>query len=116
MRFDIELIRDIFYLLLYVRSQLRNIIDAMIEICDQHGQKVSDPDKQLCNKVESFANLQSFKSAMRGNLGSIIETITGTKMYVAYETSVVTRNPCNNCLTPTLFIIVHGSTFPFSMP
>jgi hypothetical protein len=57
----------------------------MIEICDQHGQKVSDSEKQLSNKIESFANLQSFKSAMTGKLGSNAETINGTKMYVAYS-------------------------------
>jgi hypothetical protein len=50
----------------------------MIEICDQHGQKVSDSEKQL-------SNLQSFKSAMTGRLGSKTETINGTKMYVAYS-------------------------------
>jgi hypothetical protein len=54
----------------------------MIEICDQHGQKVSDSEKQLSNKIESFANLQS---AMTGKLGSNTETINGTKMYVAYS-------------------------------
>ena len=57
----------------------------MIEICDQHCLKVSDSDKQLSSKIESFANLQSFKSAMTGNLGPNIETINGTKMYVAYS-------------------------------
>ncbi len=57
----------------------------MIEICDQLGQKVSDSEKQLSNKIESFANLQSFKSAMTGKLGSNTETINGTKMYVAHS-------------------------------
>jgi Cache domain len=52
---------------------------------DQHGQKVSDSDKQLSNKIESFANLQSFKNAMTGKLGSNIETINGTRMFVAYS-------------------------------
>lgn len=33
---------------------------------DQHGQKVSDSGKQLSTKIESFANLQSFKSATGG--------------------------------------------------
>jgi hypothetical protein len=51
----------------------------MIEICDQHGQKASDSEKQLS------ANLQSFKSVMTGKLGSNAETINGTKMYVAYS-------------------------------
>ena len=57
----------------------------MIEICDQHGQKVSDSEKQSSNKIESFANLQSFKSAMTGKLGSNTETINGTKMYVTHS-------------------------------
>jgi hypothetical protein len=50
---------------------------------DQHGQKVSDLDKQLSNKIESFANLQSFKNATTGKLGS--ETINCTKMLVTYS-------------------------------
>ncbi len=33
---------------------------------------------------ESFANLQSFKSATSGKLGSSAETITGTKTHIVF--------------------------------
>lgn len=52
---------------------------------DQHGQKVADSDKGLSSKTESFANLQTFKSAMTGKSGSNTETINGTKMFIAYS-------------------------------
>ena len=52
---------------------------------DQHGQKVADSDKQLSSKMESFVNLQSFKSAIIGKSGSNTETINGTKMFIAYS-------------------------------
>ena len=71
----------------------------MIEICDQHGQKVSDSEKQLSNKIESFANLKSFKSAMTGKLE---ETINGTKMYVAH---------CPVKLTSTTWAVLLMNTY-----
>ncbi len=40
---------------------------------------------------ESFANLQSFKSATSGKLGSNAETIAGTKMRVAYSIFAFSR-------------------------
>jgi hypothetical protein len=52
---------------------------------DQHGQKVADSDKGLSSKTESFANLQSFKSTMTGKSGYNMETINGTKMFIAYN-------------------------------
>ena len=52
---------------------------------DQRGQKAADSDKQLSNKIESFANLQSFKGAMTGKSGSNTEMINGTKMFIAYS-------------------------------
>src|SRR5205823_5116950 len=54
---------------------------------DYHGQKIADSDKEqgINKKNESFANLQSFKNAVAGKTGSIIEVINGTKMLVSYH-------------------------------
>jgi hypothetical protein len=54
---------------------------------DYHGQKIADSDKKqgINRKNESFANLQSFKNAVAGKSGSIIEAINGTKMLVSYH-------------------------------
>ena len=54
---------------------------------DYHGQKIADSDKKqgIIKKDESFANLQSFKNAVAGKTGSIIEAINGTKMLVSYH-------------------------------
>jgi hypothetical protein len=51
---------------------------------DYHGQKIADSNKKQ-GINESFANLQSFKNAIAGKSGSIIETINGTKMLVSYH-------------------------------
>src|SRR5919199_1058673 len=42
---------------------------------DNHGQKIADSNKkqEIIKKNESFANLQSFKNAIAGKSGSIIE-------------------------------------------
>ena len=52
---------------------------------DQHGQKIADSNKQLSDKVESFASLLSFKNAVMGKSGSNIENINGTKLLVSYH-------------------------------
>ena len=54
---------------------------------DYHGQKIADSNKKqgINKKNESFANLQSFKNAIAGKSGSIIEVINGTKMLVSYH-------------------------------
>jgi hypothetical protein len=39
----------------------------------------------LDNKIESFVNLRGFKNAIKGQSGSNIELINGTKMLVFYE-------------------------------
>jgi hypothetical protein len=51
---------------------------------DYHGQKIADSNKKQ-GINESFANLQSFKNAIAGKSGSIIEAINGTKMLVSYH-------------------------------
>jgi hypothetical protein len=54
---------------------------------DYHGQKIAESNKkqEIIKKNESFANLQSFKNAVAGKSGSIIEAINGTKMLVSYH-------------------------------
>ena len=54
---------------------------------DYHGQKIADSNKEqgIIKKNESFANLQSFKNAVAGKSGSIIDAINGTKMLVSYH-------------------------------
>jgi hypothetical protein len=49
------------------------------------GQKVADSDVNKSKTPESFANLNSFKSAISGKSGSIIDTADNTKMLVAYQ-------------------------------
>ena len=56
---------------------------------DQYGQKIADSNKQLLlfnrNQNESFTHLQSFKNAVKGESGSIMDVINGTEMRVWYE-------------------------------
>jgi hypothetical protein len=58
---------------------------SRIVYVDQYGQKVADSDKNLDSKIESFVNLRCFKNAIKGQSGSNIELINGTKMLVFYE-------------------------------
>ena len=62
--------------------------EERIVYVDQYGQKIADSDKELLlnrNQNESFTDLQSFKNAVKGESGSIIEVINGTEMVVLYE-------------------------------
>ena len=52
---------------------------------DSNGQKVADSDINKSKTPESFANLNSFKNAINGQSGSIIDTVYNTKMLVAYQ-------------------------------
>ena len=49
---------------------------------DQQGQKIADSDNPL---NESFADLQSFRNAVNGESGTLIESINGTQMLVSYH-------------------------------
>jgi hypothetical protein len=57
---------------------------------DQHGQKIADSNNNQSlsptpNSLnELFADLQSFRNAIDGKSGTMIETINGTKMVVSY--------------------------------
>ena len=63
--------------------------EERIVYVDQYGQKIADSNKQSLlfnrNQNESFTDLKSFKNAVKGESGSIIEVINGTEMLVLYE-------------------------------
>ena len=62
--------------------------EERIVYVDQYGQKIADSDKELLfnrNQNESFTDLQSFKNAVKGESGSVVEVINGTEMRVLYE-------------------------------
>jgi hypothetical protein len=56
---------------------------------DQLGQKIADSNNRSISGSnslnESFADLQSFKDAINGGSGTMIEIINGTKMVVSYH-------------------------------
>jgi hypothetical protein len=56
---------------------------------DQQGQKIADSNNQSLLRPnslnESFADLQSFRNAVNGEHGTLIESINGTKMLVSYH-------------------------------
>jgi hypothetical protein len=56
---------------------------------DQQGQKIADSNNQSLlrpnSQNESFADLQSFKNAINGESGTLIEIINGTQMLVSYH-------------------------------
>jgi hypothetical protein len=49
-----------------------------------NGQKIADSDISNASRLESFANLNSFKNAINGKAGSTIDTVDNTKMVVTY--------------------------------
>lgn len=63
--------------------------DERIVYVDQQGQKIADSNIQLLSGPislnESFAELQSFKNAVKGESGTMTEIINGTKMVVSYH-------------------------------
>jgi C4-dicarboxylate-specific signal transduction histidine kinase len=60
--------------------------NARVVYVDSNGQKVADSDVNKSTTPESFANLNSFKAAIRGQTGSTIDTVNNnTKMLVTYQ-------------------------------
>ena len=63
--------------------------DERIVYVDQQGQKIADSNNQSLSRPnslnESFANLQSFKNAINGESGTMLEIINRTKMVVSYH-------------------------------
>lgn len=59
-----------------------------IVLVDHNGTAIVDSSSSGNNKYvpkESFASLQSFKNAIAGKSGSIVESVNGTKMLVSYH-------------------------------
>lgn len=56
------------------------------------GQKIADSDVNKSKIPESFANLNSFKSAISGRSGSAIDTVDNTKMLITYRPVKVIHN------------------------
>jgi hypothetical protein len=60
---------------------------------DSNGQKIADSDINKSKIPESFANLNSYKNAINGQAGSIIDTLNnGTKILVTYQPVKVFHN------------------------
>jgi len=66
--------------------QLLNLTNnERIAYVDNLGQVVADSDVNKSKTPESFATLQSFKNAIKGQSGSIVDTVNNTKMLVTYQ-------------------------------
>jgi hypothetical protein len=57
-----------------------------------NGQKIADSDISSASRLESFANLNSFKNAINGHSGSTIDTVDNTKMIVTYQPVKIFHN------------------------
>jgi hypothetical protein len=57
-----------------------------------NGQKIADSDISSASRLESFANLNSFKNAINGKAGSTIDTVDNTKMVVTYQPVKIFHN------------------------
>jgi hypothetical protein len=64
---------------------LRLVNNERIVYVDNLGQVISDSDINKSKTSESFATLQSFKNAINGQSGSIVDTVNNTKMSVTYQ-------------------------------
>jgi hypothetical protein len=69
---------------------------------DQHGNKIADSNpllqRHLSNQTESFANLRSFKDAMQGESGSLVESFTNTKTFIDYQPVKFATTTCTDLL------------------
>ena len=67
-------------------QSLNSTNNEHIVLVDHYGQKMADSDKsRALNTNESFANFQSFKNAVAGKAGSLVEVINGTKALISYH-------------------------------
>lgn len=57
-----------------------------------NGEKIADSDINSASRLESFANLNSFKNAINGHSGSTIDTVDNTKMIVTYQPVKIFHN------------------------
>jgi hypothetical protein len=73
--------------------QLLNLTNnERIVFVDNLGQKVADSNVNKSKNPESFTTLQSFKNAINGQPGSIVDTVNNTKMLVTYQPVKVFNN------------------------
>jgi hypothetical protein len=56
------------------------------------GQKVADSDTNKNTIPESFANLNSFRNAINGQSGSVIDTVDNKNMLVTYQPVKIFHN------------------------
>ena len=56
------------------------------------GQKIADSDINKSKTAESFASLNSFKNAVNGESGSVVDTVDGAKMLVTYQPVMAFHN------------------------
>ena len=66
-------------------SVVGNDNNTRIVYLDSNGQKIADSDINKSKTAESFATLNSFKNALNGKSGSIIDTVGNKKMLVTYQ-------------------------------
>jgi hypothetical protein len=59
--------------------------DERVVYTGYKGQKIADSDINKSKTAESFATLNSFKNAINGESGSIIDTVDGIKKLVTYQ-------------------------------
>ena len=65
---------------------------ARVVYIDGNGQKIADSDINKSKTPESFANLNSFKNAINGQSGSIIDMVDHTKILVTYKPVKIFHN------------------------
>ena len=66
-------------------ASLSNDVNTRVVYTGHLGQKLADSDINKSKMPESFASLQSFKNAVKGQSGSTIDTVDNTKMMVTYQ-------------------------------
>jgi hypothetical protein len=77
--------------------------NARVVYVGHNGQKIADSDINKSKTPESFANLNSFKNAINGQSGSIIDTLdNNAKMLVTYQPVKVFHNTWVVLLTQSL--------------
>ena len=76
----------------YFDQSLRSLssIDSVqrIVLVDHNGTATADSSSSSNNNYvpkDPFANLQSFKNAIAGKSGSLVESVNGTKVFVSYQ-------------------------------
>lgn len=70
-----------------LQSQSNLTYDEQVILVDNFGHRVADFSKtpSINTQEKSFSNLHSFKDALVGEFGSIIEMINGNKVIVSYH-------------------------------